>query len=397
MSGPNDVQMPMLAEDIAPAWLTTALRAGGLPGARVRDVRRDILGADRGLGGVTLRLHLQGSADVPATLVPKLPHADEGARERVRPLGFYACEVGFYRELADRVPLRVPKAYYGAYEEATNSFVLLLEDIGWMRMPDDGEATVDEVALALETIAPMHAAYWVRPPDFPWLQTGSGTMFIAEKVRGLFHIFEERMASPIDPLIASILQRHPDAFLAGRLESDWPRTLCHGDYSCKNVAFAPGEVCPFDWQLAIPRAISRDVMNMAIRSLPPAVAVAECLALIEHYRAALARPRHGAALLALGPPALPRPPDAALDGPFVGPGRRIQACRSCFGQSGLSEVGSSARVHILRVRAACNEPGSARRDQHGQGRGRRPSCRRDLGDRVPARSRGSHAVRPHLG
>ena len=210
--------IPESSDEITPAWLTSALRAGGLDDAGVDTVTAEQIGQDRGLVGITLRLRLTGDG-VPESLVAKLPFPSTEVRERMRELGTYRREVRFYRELASRVPLRVPRAYFGAYEESSAFFVLLLEDLGSYRFPDDGEGRVEDVSLALREVAVMHAAHWGDRHLPDWLASEETLrIFIASRLVGTRTRYEERMGG-ISPLLGEIVERLPQAIESGRLNS----------------------------------------------------------------------------------------------------------------------------------------------------------------------------------
>lgn len=276
---------PTSPEDITPTWLTSALRAGGLPDARVETVSLERLGEERGLTAITLRLRITGS-DTPASVVAKLPLAAPEARQRMRELGTYRREVRFYGEFGNPPPMRVPHAYFAQQDEAEGAFVLLLEDLGDYHFPNDGEGKVDEVALALRSVATMHAAYWgsLSLPD--WLASEESARTIAANIVGTRERYEERMGG-VSPLIGEIVDRLPAAVEAGRLQMGLPATLCHGDFSVKNLCFGHGEVVAFDWQIASRRECTRDVALAVLRSLPAHELAANLGQLLGEYQGAL--------------------------------------------------------------------------------------------------------------
>ena len=91
--------------EITPEWLSCALE---VPVAAVEAER-----IGTGQMGTTYRLALGYDGDGgPPSLVAKLAGENPAMRELVAP--GYAAEVGFYRELAPELDVRVPRCWYGA-------------------------------------------------------------------------------------------------------------------------------------------------------------------------------------------------------------------------------------------------------------------------------------------
>ena len=94
--------VPETPEDLTPEWLTAALTASGvLTSNRVLAARWERVGAEFGFTGVVVRIELdyeRGHADLPKSLVPKLPMARDGA-------------VSGYRALQERDPALMRRYY----------------------------------------------------------------------------------------------------------------------------------------------------------------------------------------------------------------------------------------------------------------------------------------------
>ena len=80
--------------------------------------------------GALYRATLEG--DGPDSVVIKLPGLDETARFTAAILRLNIREVGFYRELADESPIRVPYCHFGAVDTETHQFVLGARGCGLM-------------------------------------------------------------------------------------------------------------------------------------------------------------------------------------------------------------------------------------------------------------------------
>ena len=279
------ISLPLTPEDLTPEWLTLAFQEGGvLTGLPVvHEVATERIGEDRGMVGITVRLRLTGD-NVPATVVAKLSMAAREVRERMRAIGVYEREVRFYTELRPCVDSPTPAAYFAAYNPAENASVILLEDLAGCRFPDDGAATVDEVARMFAAIVPAHAAFWGRS-DLPrWLTfADAGNELSAARIDGRTALYEERMGG-IEPWMGRVIDLLPQALRSGKLEAGEPATLIHGDFSVKNVALTGSSLWIFDWQLAGCRPAIRDVQTAIVRSLPGEDAVRALDELLGHYR-----------------------------------------------------------------------------------------------------------------
>src|SRR5262245_47153152 len=120
----GEVTLPDGAAEVDAGWLTEALRAGGsvADGAAVTGFRAEPVAEAVGLMGEITRFHLEwdrGDADLPASVIAKLPSALEENRVLALTMGYYECEHRFYTELAASAGLATPRCWYsGADAEA---------------------------------------------------------------------------------------------------------------------------------------------------------------------------------------------------------------------------------------------------------------------------------------
>ena len=95
--------MPQTPMDLTPEWLTAALQAEGrLPTGEVIDLDIDLLDPSKAVFGTLARLHVSYSdaeADLPATMIAKLPAADPASFQRGSQ-GIYRRECRFFRDVA---------------------------------------------------------------------------------------------------------------------------------------------------------------------------------------------------------------------------------------------------------------------------------------------------------
>ena len=160
---------PTDPSSVSAAWLSEIL------GADVRECRLEQIGIGVGLLGRLYRAHLEGGPDVPSSVVVKLPMLDTQVRSEIcEDLEFYLREVRFYQEIGLANPLRPARLYFAAFDETTHDFVLVLEDLGRLRVADQivGCTTADAETV-IDAIARHHAYWWEsdRLASLPWLKT----------------------------------------------------------------------------------------------------------------------------------------------------------------------------------------------------------------------------------
>jgi hypothetical protein len=112
-------------EDLTPEWMTAVLAQNDIA-ATVCRVRTAPVG--NGQMGSCYRLFIGYDAgDGPDRLIVKLPAADSASRAAGQ-LG-YRCETTFYREVANRLHLNIPRCYFAAMNESGDGFTLVLKDL----------------------------------------------------------------------------------------------------------------------------------------------------------------------------------------------------------------------------------------------------------------------------
>src|SRR5205823_6422439 len=121
-----------------------------------------------------LTLHYDGPAPgAPRTLVAKIPSPDPATRQLAHDLfHFYEREVAFYQQLAGHGSISTPACYFSAMDHASGDFVLLLEDLGEMRLGNQiGGCSAEDLGVLILAMARHHAAWWNSPrlDDLAWL------------------------------------------------------------------------------------------------------------------------------------------------------------------------------------------------------------------------------------
>lgn len=245
-------------DGITAAWLTGALRHGGAITSSA------VVGAHRapvGTGQVadTFRYELtydRVEQDAPASVIVKVPATDEGSRAAAVAFHLYEREVHFYRSLASGAGIRTPGCLYGDIDPASGRFVLILEDLSPAAVVDQLDGLgADQMSLALEQAAALHAATWADSSleGLEWLVFGrQQAPTMSEMMAPLASTFIERYGDRLDVTCVDLVQQ-----LSARAADYWagpggPLAVVHNDFRPDNMLFAAkGGAIPLavvDWQ-----------------------------------------------------------------------------------------------------------------------------------------------------
>jgi aminoglycoside phosphotransferase (APT) family kinase protein len=280
--------IPGSVEEVTAGWL------GEVLGADVTAV--EVLDAHSGTTG-RAKVRITSGGALPDTLFVKLQPFDEEQRAFLAMIGLGVAEAKLYAAVGDELPVRVPKVWHSAWDDADSSFVMVMEDLeaAGCRFATAEDPDVLAIAESLvEELAKLHAAYWGQ--DLPWLGTHALSPGDSPEA-------QERMA-----MGASIVQMALDQFAdglppefrrmgevyigrnrdIGSLWNEGERTLIHGDDHIGNLLVDGGRTGFYDWAVASQYPGMRDVAYFLCNSLPTEVRRAEEAALVERYRAGLA-------------------------------------------------------------------------------------------------------------
>jgi hypothetical protein len=241
--------------------LNQALSAELRGGAPITGVDVAVIGEGVGFLGEVARVGLRYD-DPPAgaitSLIAKLPTANEAFKAVGLALGLYEKEHGFYREVAHRVTISVPMAYFNHAAPTVGEYLLLMQDMAPLRPGNQlAGCSVAEAETVLREIAAFHATWWGHPElaSFAdWLPSeGSQYMDISEKayndalpkLRGNFGFFLSEHVIECAERLADVFH---ESTSAGAFRE--PHTFIHGDFRLDNMMFGlGGEVTLLDWQL----------------------------------------------------------------------------------------------------------------------------------------------------
>ncbi len=242
---------------VTAAWLSARLRAAGLLAlGEVTAISWNPIGTGQVGDSVRFQLEYASPGAGPATLAGKFPASDETSRGTAGAFGLYAKEVGFYREIATHLGVRVPVTY--AAEIASNGvdFILLFEDLGPARGGNQlTSCCAADARAAMPQAAAIHAPSWNNPAliDLPWLQPPLGQ---ADQIKALYGnaqtIFGERYADSLEPEFMAVCEQLNEMRDLWFTREGGDRCIIHGDFRLDNMLFeiqgGAEPIAVLDWQ-----------------------------------------------------------------------------------------------------------------------------------------------------
>lgn len=239
------------------SWIEARLRAAGALGeGRITGLTWEPVGA--GQVGDSARFHLRyDREDVgPASVVGKFPAADATSRQTAGAFRLYVREVLFYRELRALFEVRAPRTYATELDEASNTFVLLFEDLGPARAGDQlAGCRIGDARAAIRQAASFHAPSRNNPSitGLDWLQPNPDATAQVASLYGHAHtVFRDRYDGVLAPEILRVCDALKDAsgIWFGRRSPD--PGFVHGDFRLDNMLFdikgGAEEIAVVDWQ-----------------------------------------------------------------------------------------------------------------------------------------------------
>jgi hypothetical protein len=255
----------MRADDITSDWLASVL------GGDVGPITTQRIGD--GHIGVNVRIAMpDAQADLPRSVVVKLPATDETSLTTAAMLRHYERETRFYTELAATVDMRVPTCFHGDWTPETNDFVLVLEDMAPAVQGDQlTGCALDQARDAVRELAKLHGPRWDDPTleEIDWIEHDRAAAIgspdpvadqAAEEAAGslavmwqmLFPGFAATYRSHLSAEEFELAERFGTMITTWRAGRSGPRSITHGDYRLDNMLFATSPDDPpvtvVDWQ-----------------------------------------------------------------------------------------------------------------------------------------------------
>jgi hypothetical protein len=227
---------------LTPAWIETAL-SPGFPGVDVSDFSLEPVGT--GQIGATYRLIPRYGASGPkgpAHLIIKCPPLETAARAVAEGTRSYKIEIEFYRNLAPRIDVRVPRVWDATYDETSGDYLLLMDDAAPATQGDQlSGCSADQAQAAIAEIVGLHSACWNQPNVdlFPWIRR-SGKILRTELLTGLDALVEryfDHFRGLLGSATESLSKHLPELLRLYALTEFEPRSVVHGDFRVDNLLF----------------------------------------------------------------------------------------------------------------------------------------------------------------
>ncbi len=251
---------PQSVDDLTTDWLQKTL-SPYLEGTTIRGFSLQVIGVGEGFMGQLARVTLTYAEEAktgPGSIIAKFASTMSATREMARDQSLYRREIGFYRDIGQDVGIRVPVCYHSDFDEETQFFVMLLEDMAPGEPSDQVTGTSRETSRqVIEQFASLHARWWnsEKLDGFSWAKWIINEMPMEEGLARLqesIQEVEETGSFDAYPEMKRLIYLLPPLF---RMQPapPYPFSLTHGDLRSDNIiqpSAEGGEFCVLDWQLA---------------------------------------------------------------------------------------------------------------------------------------------------
>jgi len=238
-------RIPTSTSEITTEWMTEKLRGGGAigPSTTVTAIERDAMGTGIGFMGEVGRLRLMyDSGTGPSSVICKIPTQDPNVRGLLGAARVFEREARFYIDVAPNLDV-VPRAHAVIADFEKDDYVLVLQDLGHLRVGDQAAGvSVDDAHSVMTAAARLHAGYWksAKLDAIPWMPAANSEgMKIGREVYnaslpGFLQVFSHAVQSDMVP----IMERFGDNVhqLLDRIAS-MPSTIAHFDFRLDNLFF----------------------------------------------------------------------------------------------------------------------------------------------------------------
>jgi len=256
---------PAHPDELTSDWLSEVL---GYP---VEQFEVTFFSEGAGVMAWVTRLLLTTGPGKPDAIIAKFPSPAQQNRDVAQVYNMYGRELQFYRDIAPHLSLRVPHCYYAAFDTSDQDFILLLEDLGEMRIGDQvAGCTLEQAKRVIAGIARMHAGAW-QSAELGDLVSHNNPAQIAGMQAGypvgwpvVLAQFGDLIPSEVRPLAEQMPQ-----VIAPLLEQMCrpPVCLTHADMRLDNIFFGADDVAFVDWQSVCTSAPEQDVAYFITQSL----------------------------------------------------------------------------------------------------------------------------------
>lgn len=274
--------IPARVDEITVDWFNAAVAASS-PGvfAPVTAVSIEHFADGVGILGELARLSLTyaDGASGPETVVAKCASPLPENQFLGVAMGFYLREINFYREVADRVDITVPRPYHAAADPSGVPFVLLIEDVVGATTPDQlGGISAEQADRIIGTIVPLHAQFWGRTDELDrmaWLPPMNNEMYKGGQAMAdaRFPEFADHFGARLDAASLGEIERVCARYieLLDHSAAVGAPTFTHTDCRAENYLFGgprgDDAVTVIDFQLSTRHIGMWDVANLVAGSM----------------------------------------------------------------------------------------------------------------------------------
>lgn len=302
-AGPALAQALLADNRIDRNWLDRVLGQAGFDGELV-DVGYEMVGT--GQMGDNIRCRLawsdddgadpaarQQPGDRPSSVILKLPSADETSRNTGAATGAYRKEIGFYRDAAPSVAMRVPTVHHLWEDPETNRFILVMEDIAPAEQGNQlTGCSLERAELAVEAAADLHGSTWDLVDELGRLEWLAESPTRVEDRLALWNMvypgFVARYRDRLSPEELAFSQWMNENFGPWLEALGQRQCLVHGDFRLDNILYGLGRPAPpittVDWQTPVLGPALHDVAYFLGCSVPPVELEANEADLLDRYR-----------------------------------------------------------------------------------------------------------------
>jgi hypothetical protein len=289
------IDIPGIAS-VTPDWLSARLQDAGHANARVEHVTVERIGTGQAAACARLTIgYADAAPDAPRTLIAKFPSDDELSRRSCAAMGIYRREVEFYRDVAPRLTMTLPRCYFLDVDAPGEQFLILMEDLAPATAGDQlTGCTPDVVRAAVLELVGLQAPTWCDAElGRRFMEPANG--FFSD-MHGLYNQmlspFVERFRALVDPDELEIIKALGQARNAPLFQPvGRPFCLEHRDYRPDNLMIDTSGPAPrvitVDWQGMRTGRPLNDVALCLAGSLEPATRRTVERDILHDYHAAL--------------------------------------------------------------------------------------------------------------
>ena len=262
------------------------------PGLCVTEISTSPIGTGQMADSLRVTMQHNGNDSAPATLIAKVPKANDASRAASRMTRCYEVETSFYSEICSVVDARIPDCYHVEYSAHDDEFLLLLEDLAPAKQGDQlGGCSVDDVMLAVTEMAKLHGSLWGSPliKNKEWLQRNSSDAgkSTLQLLQGVYPAFCQRYEGRIDSEVVKVGQQLVNQFPTYIAAQPKPNTVVHRDFRLDNLLFGDWVgsrgVAILDWQTASEGVAISDLSYFVGSALLPGARFEHEREVVDHY------------------------------------------------------------------------------------------------------------------